>query len=458
MDLSRNEIKGTLLADSGFQLAYEPALNLSWNQLEGPIPSFLSKASTLDLSNNKLSKVDSFLCSTNVSNLNFLDLSSNQLSEELPNCWKHFEHLVFLDLSSNKFSGNIPTTMSSLSSIETLKLDNNRFAGELPSSLKNCTNLRVFDLESNELSGPIPKWLGVGVSNLAILILRSNHFNGSMPSQLCHLTSIQVLDLSMNNISGSIPKCLNNLTTLAEKGSSHLTIWHSYTSQRESTETHTSSSDAFYDDEVSIMWKGIFAKYKSTLGLLKSIDFSSNRLTGEIPSAITDLVGLVSLNLSRNNLTGQITPNIGKLQSLDSLDISRNQIHCAIPTSLARIDRLAYLDLSYNNLSGEIPTSTQLQGFDPSVYAGNSQLCGLPLKKICDPKGTGQPNVSSNQEDHDELKTQDFYISLGLGFSVGFWGVCGSLIFKKSWRYAYYNFLNASNDWLYVKVALIRRN
>jgi hypothetical protein len=257
----------------------------------------------------------------------------------------------------------------------------------------------------------------------------------------------------MNNISGSIPKCLNNLTTLAEKGSSNLTIWHRYTSQNRST----TWSGQIYNDEVSIMWKGIFAKYKSTLGLLKSIDFSSNRLTGEIPSAITDLVGLVSLNLSRNHLTGQITPDIGKLQSLDSLDISRNQIHGAIPTSLARIDRLAYLDLSYNDLSGEIPTGTQLQGFNPSVYAGNSQLCGLPLKKICDPKGTGRPNVSSNQEDHDELITQDFYISLGLGFAVGFWGVCGSLIFKRSWRYAYYKFLNASNDWLYVKVALIRR-
>ncbi|KAK9910471.1 hypothetical protein M0R45_034431 [Rubus argutus] len=197
--------------------------------------------------------------------------------------------------------------------------------------------------------------------------------------------------------------------------------------------------------------------YKNTLGLVKRIDLSSNRLTGEIPSEITHLVGLVSLNLSRNHLTGQIPPEIGKLKSLDSLDLSRNQINGRIPTSLAQIDGIGYLDLSYNNLSGEIPTGTQLQGRDPSFYVGNSLLCGLPLKKICDPEGTSRPNVSSNQEDPDALITQGFYMSLGLGFVVGFWGVCGSLIFKRSWRYAYYKFLNASNDWLYVKVALMRR-
>ncbi|PRQ57851.1 putative transferase [Rosa chinensis] len=212
----------------------------------------------------------------------------------------------------------------------------------------------------------------------------------------------------------------------------------------------------YYEDDATFMWKGIMSSYKNTLGLVKRIDLSSNRLTGEIPSEITHLVGLVSLNLSRNNLTGQIPLEIGKLKSLDSLDLSSNKIGGRIPTSLDRIDRLTYMNLSYNNLSGEIPTGTQLQSFDPSFYAGNPQLCGRPLE-ACNLEGTGRPNVSSDQEDPDELITPGFYISLGLGFAVGFWVVCGTLIFKRSWRYAYYNFLNALNDWLYVRVALIRR-
>ncbi|XP_061999106.1 receptor-like protein EIX1 [Rosa rugosa] len=117
-----------------------------------------------------------------------------------------------------------------------------------------------------------------------------------------------------------------------------------------------------------------------TLGLVKRIDLSSSRLTGD-RYQFTDLVGLVSLNLSRNHLTGQITPDIGKLQSLDSLDISRNQIDGAIPTSLARIDRLAYLDLSYNRLSGEIPTGTQLKGFDASVFVETLSCVDLHFKR-----------------------------------------------------------------------------
>ncbi|KAL6126169.1 hypothetical protein ACLB2K_074220 [Fragaria x ananassa] len=196
LDLSCNVIKGAV-TDSGFEFAYQPAVNLSWNQLKGPIPSFFSKAQSLDLSNNKFSKLDSFFCATTLSYLNYLDLSSNHISGELPDCWEQFGDLVFLDLSNNTFAGNIPSTVGSLSSIETLKLDNNMFVGELPSSLKNCTNLRAFDVENNELSGPILEWLGVGAFKLGILILRSNHFNGSMPRQLCHLINIQVLDLSM---------------------------------------------------------------------------------------------------------------------------------------------------------------------------------------------------------------------------------------------------------------------
>ncbi|CAL8122750.1 unnamed protein product [Prunus armeniaca] len=180
------------------------------------------------------------------------------------------------------------------------------------------------------------------------------------------------------------------------------------------------------------IWKGRMHSYKNTLGLVKRIDPSRNRLTGEISSEITHLVGLVSLNLSGNQLTGQITLEIGNLQSLDALDLSRNRIEGRIPTSLSRIDRISFLDLSFNNLSGEIPIKTQLQGFDPSVYAGN-QLCGPPLKNLCADQNV-QTELSNQEDDKDELITLGFYISMGLGFAAGFWGfwgVCGTLIFKR---------------------------
>ncbi|KAL6289279.1 hypothetical protein ACE6H2_006789 [Prunus campanulata] len=439
------------LGDLFFQVEfpYNSELHLSSNQIEGPIPSTLSTASYLDLSNNNISGSPSFLCASAYMSLTFLNLSSNSFSGELPDCWSRLETLVMLDLSNNAFSGKIPMTIGSLFQMQTLKLRSNRFVGELPSLLKNCTSLEVFDLGDNKLSGPIPTWLGVSFKNLVILMLSNNHFNGSMPSQLCHLTHIKIMDFSMNNISGSIPKCLNNLTILAQEGNPSLSNTHTYGGSR------PNESVTNYEDDASFIWKGRMQTYKSTLGLVKRIDLSSNRLTGEIPSEITHLVGLISLNLSRNQLTGQITPEIGNLQSLDSLDLSRNQIDGGIPTSLARIDRLSFLDLSYNNLSGKIPTGTQLQSFDPLDYAENPQLCGPPLKKMC--ADQNEPTDWSNEEDKDEFITLGFYISMGIGFVAGFWGVCGTLIFKRSWRYAYFKFLNDLNDWLYVRIALIKR-
>ncbi|XP_048421912.1 receptor-like protein EIX2 [Pyrus x bretschneideri] len=334
-----------------------------------------------------------------------------------------------------------------------LKLRSNEFVGELPLSLKNCRSLMVLDLADNQLSGSIPKWLGASFRNLVILMLSSNHFHGSLPSQLCDLIYIQILDVSVNNISGGIPNCLKTLTTLAQKGNSFLTVQHAYSRIAD----QQSSWEDLYEDNEIFIWKGSMRVYRNTLGLVRSIDFSSNRLTGEIPGEISRLVGLVSLNLSRNQLTGQITPNIGKLESLDSLDLSRNHIDGRIPTSLARISRLGVLDLSHNNLVGKIPTSTQLQSFDPSVYAGNPQLCGPPLQNLCDIKEMGPDQVSNEEDKDDQLTRYGFYISMGLGFFVGFWGVCGSLIFIRGWRYTYFKFLNSLNDWLYVRVVMIKR-
>ncbi|ONI27082.1 hypothetical protein PRUPE_1G067000 [Prunus persica] len=406
MDISHNQMRGPV---GNIRLEFASHLNLSWNQLEGLIPSILSKVLALDLSHNNFSGAASILCATEDSNLTFLDLSSNYVSGELPDCWIHFKKLVFLDLSNSSLFGKIPTTMG-----------NNRFVGELSSQLKNCTKLTLFDLGENNLSCSIPEWLGASLPNLGILILRGNQFYSSIPPQLCHLTHIQILDLSMNNISGTIPKCLNNLSALTQKGNSSLTIQHYYTYQLDKVLISWP-----YDNEASLTWKGVRSKYKSTLGLVKSIDLSSNKLIGEIPSEVTDLVGLVSLNLSRNQLTVQIPPRIGMLQE--------------IPKSLSWIDRIGYLDLSENDLSGKIPIGTQLQSFGPSSYGGNPLLCGLPLLRTCTEEEKG------------------FYISLGLGFAIGFWGVFGTLLFNRSCRYTYFNFWTCFIDWLYVKAEIIRQ-
>ncbi|XP_024642177.1 receptor-like protein EIX2 [Medicago truncatula] len=224
-------------------------------------------------------------------------------------------------------------------------------------------------------------------------------------------------------------------------------------SQGLSTHLYLINSDLFeYDLDAFLTWKGVEHVFNNNgLVLLKVVDLSSNHFSEEIPPEIADLIQLVSLNLSRNNFAGKIPSNIGNLTSLDSLDLSRNKLLGSIPPSLSQIDRLSVLDLSHNQLSGKIPTSTQLQSFNPSSYEDNLDLCGPPFVKFCvKGKPPHEPKVEV-QDDEDLLLNRGFYISLTFGFIIGFWGVFGSILIKRSWRHAYFRFMNNLVDNIYVK-------
>ncbi|KAH9648760.1 hypothetical protein KPL70_025724 [Citrus sinensis] len=458
LNLSNNHIKGKL---PELSLRFDgtrsggTSIDINSNHFEGPIPPLPSNSLFLNLSKNKFSGSVSFLCSISENTWNFLDLSSNLLSGGLPDCWLHFDSLFVLNLANNRFSGQIPDSMGFLNNIRTLNLHNNRLAGELPSSLRNCSQLRVLDLGKNAFFGEIPTWIGESLQNLIVLSLKSNNFHGNIAYQLCHLGFIQILDLSLNIISGNIPKCFNNFSAMTYERCSNPTIGFA------KSFLVLPGIGYYYKYLVNLLltWKGSENEYKSTLGLVRCLDLSSNKLDGAIPEEIMDLVGLIALNLSRNNLTGPITPKIGELTSLDFLDLSRNLFSGSIPSSLSQLSGLGVLDFSYNNLSGKIPLGTQLQSFNASVYAGNLELCGLPLANMCpDEESTPSPGTDDDsdtlEDEDDQFLTLEFYVSSILGFFVGFWGVCGTLMLNRSWRHGYFNFLTGMKDWVYVTAAV----
>ncbi|KAJ9678526.1 hypothetical protein PVL29_020649 [Vitis rotundifolia] len=451
-NISNNQITGTLPNVSS-KFDYSRYIDMSSNYLEGSITQLPSYLARLDLSNNKFSGSITLLCTVANSYLVYLDLSNNLLSGELPNCWPQWKNLKVLNLENNHFSGKIPKSFGSLQWIQTLHLRNNNLIGELPSSLKKCKSLSFIDLAKNRLSGKIPLWIGGSLPNLMVLNIRSNKFSGSISPEICQLKKIQILDLSDNNMSGTIPRCLGNFTAMTKKGTLTIAYSFGYPCNRYNRECGGNWS---YVESELVKWKGREFEYKNTLGLVKSIDLSSNKLTGEIPKEVTDLLELVSLNFSRNSLIGSIPTTIGQLKSLDVLDLSQNQLIGEIPASLSEIDRLSTLDLSNNNLSGKIPRGTQLQSFNTSSYEGNPTLCGPPLLKKCPgDKAEGTPKAYSYEDDIQQNGNDMwFYVSIALGFIVGFWGVCGTLLLNNSWRYAYFQFLNKIKDWLYVTTTI----
>ncbi|XP_074318009.1 receptor-like protein EIX2 [Silene latifolia] len=444
--LSHNRLHGKLPTDFPIVLDMNPAIDLSFNFLEGTIPSFFSNALYLNLSRNNFSGHVSFLCKNPLGLA--IDLSHNNLSGELPECWSVLSFISVFDLSNNSFSGQLPSSLANLSYLQSLHLRNNKFSGKLPLSLCNLTFLLYLDLGDNLFSGEIPGCLGHALKNLVVLSLRNNSISGSIPPQLCH-PSIQILDLSMNNISGVIPKCLCKLQAMTQKKSLPIVM--------NDTNRTFSTIGVPHKDYISLVLKGYLYNDANHLELVKSLDLSGNNLRGSIPGEISCLTGLISLNFSGNNLSGSITSKIGRLKSLESLDLSNNHLSGAIPSTISDLNFLGTLSLVNNNFSGRIPTGTQIQGFNASAFAGNPGLCGEPLPNKC--PGNGDRKGSSINKDDQNPRDNAFdlglYISVALGFITGFWAFCGVLVLKRSWRIAYFRVWIHVYDKLYVLVTLM---
>ncbi|KAL6199940.1 hypothetical protein ACLB2K_029722 [Fragaria x ananassa] len=463
VDLSNNQIRGKLPFHMNSPSLYH--IDLNHNVFEGPLPQWSSAASYLDLRSNPFSgpipsnydqllpnlaelylsdnnlsgSIPPSLC--NMSSLTVLILRSNHLSGDFSRAWSMWPYIQAVDVSYNDLTGNITSSMGVPSSLWVLNLSNNNFTGQIPSSLfQNCTNLWSIDLAGNKFTGGVPLPLQTRSpvsSNLRRIQLRSNSLSGHIPNRLCSLQSLHVIDLSRNNFSGTIPKCLYNLTALAFGND---------------TDTGDSTLSDFYDDPyheaTTLTLKGQELVYNKTLPLVNTIDFSSNHLDGEIPEGISSLIALGTLNLSRNHLTGNIPLKIGNLRWLETLDLSHNHLSGHIPHSLSSLTSLSHLDLSHNNLSGRIPSGNQLQTLnDSSIYESNPSLCGVPLSTLCPGDAALAPadlGDDDHNDDDDDDKNRKFgmYVSGALGFIIGFWSVCGTLVMKKSWRYAYFLFFD----------------
>ncbi|XP_030959113.1 receptor-like protein EIX2 [Quercus lobata] len=455
LDLSHNKLMGNLPKSLNFSSLKSVLLDFNhlegplplWpnvtrlflrsNLLSGPIPIRISQEMphliALDLSGNYLN--GSIPSSINgLGQLMYLALSNNSLSGNIDYHWESMRSLVFIDLSKNNLSGGIPSSMCSLPSLMWLQLSNNNFSGNLSLCLKFVPgkSLLTLDLGENRLSATIPEWIGERLPSITILSLRGNMLFGDIPKQLCGITSIHVLDLAQNNFSGSIPSCFGSLTGYK---SFHGNIYAGITKH------------------MDLVVKGRQYEYYDQISNVNLMDFSKNSLSGGIPTELTNLTLLNSLNLSWNHLTGVIPENIGALRQLESLDLSSNHLSGHIPSSMSSMTFLSHLNLSYNNLSGQIPSTNQFQTFnDPSIYEGNPQLYGPP------PLPTSLSMPSDRNAEHkngeDQFEKLWLYLSIALGFIVGFWVVCGSLLINKSWRNAYFCFADKMKDRLLVIIAV----
>ncbi|CAN6709904.1 unnamed protein product [Malus baccata var. baccata] len=348
LDISGNQFNGTFTEVIG-QLKMLTDLDISYNSLEGVVSqvifSNLKKLKSFSAQDN------SFTLKTSRGwlppfQLESLQLDSWHLGPEWPVWLQTQTQLSDLSLSGTGISSTIPTWFWNLSSqLNYLNLSHNQLYGEIQ-NIVVASPYSVVDLGSNQFTGALP----IVSTSLAWLDLSNSSFSGSVfhffcdgtdePKQLCllHLGNnrltgkvpdcwmswpfLTVLNLDNNNLTGNVPMSMGYLEWLE---SLHLRNNHLYGELPHSLQNCT---------------------------MLKVVDLSGNGFAGSIPIWIgKSLSGLYVLNLRSNKFEGDIPNEVCYLKSLQILDLAHNELSGMIPRCFHNLSTLANFSDSFSPTS-----------------------------------------------------------------------------------------------------------
>ncbi len=266
-------------------------------------------------------------------------------------------------------NGPVPAALANLSSVESLDLSVNQLAGAIPPELGSLSDLRDLSLSDNQLEGAIPPELG-SLSDLRDLSLSDNQLEGSIPAEIGGLSSLESLWLEDNErLWGTLPLSLLGLENLAHFGYSGTRLCAPDDPEMarwlEGLQTHRGSGvDCVASDRAVLE-----ALYHATDGpdWVDADNWLTEAPLAEWYGVETDSTGrVVALDLSGrlddatgewlpHGLSGPVPVELGILSSLESLDLSINQLTGAIPPELGGLAHLRALGLAGNQLTGVIP-------------------------------------------------------------------------------------------------------
>ncbi|QCE11869.1 protein brassinosteroid insensitive 1 [Vigna unguiculata] len=176
-------------------------LDLSYNQLEG----------SLDISENETFKWPT--------NLQYLSLRNNRLSNRFVSSLRGLPHLQFLDLSYNQLKGALDiSALLTLSSLTNLDLSHNGIQNLVAhEDSKSLSKLDVLDLDENMIDGTkLRESLRALSSSIREISMSYNYFNGTIIAGDFHdLSNLEDLRLDGNTITDNeFFKNIGNLTSL----------------------------------------------------------------------------------------------------------------------------------------------------------------------------------------------------------------------------------------------------
>ncbi|KAK4582434.1 hypothetical protein RGQ29_025570 [Quercus rubra] len=328
------------------------ALNLTSKKLSGSIPPSIG----------------------NLTYLTGIYLRNNSFYDEIPQEVGRLQHLQHLNLSWNSFGGKLPTNLSYCTQLRVLDVDSNDLVGQIPNHLSSLSKLVKLCLGKNSLTGTIPAWIG-NFSSLYVLRLPENNFQGSIPGGLGRLSSgnnftgpipksfsnasqLRSLDLNQNGLIGTVPQNLANLQGLRWLNLGENSLGKGKDGDLSFLNFLANCTSLEFLNLESNNFGGVLPSSIANLSpQLNILAMSENKIHGNIPTGIGNLINLNDLRLDNNYLGGTLPHVLGKLQELNVLHLENNNFFGPIPSTLGNLTTLIELYMEGNRFEGRIPPS-----------------------------------------------------------------------------------------------------
>jgi LRR receptor-like serine/threonine-protein kinase FLS2 len=181
---------------------------------------------------------------------------------------------------------------------------------------------------------------------------------GAIPREIGNLQNLELFNIGGNNLTGPIPFEIFNISTIRE---------------------------------IAMPFNNLIGHLPSNVGSnLQRLYLEGNKLSGTIPSSISNASELTQLDLNGNSFSGLIPKSLGNLWLLNWLNLARNNLtidsstpELNIFSSLSNLANLNVLDLSNNLLNDNLPSSignlsTSLQ----KLYIDNCNIKGIIPREI----------------------------------------------------------------------------
>ncbi|XP_047996815.1 insulin-like growth factor-binding protein complex acid labile subunit [Leguminivora glycinivorella] len=416
IDFSHNNIQGVLQNNIAPYVTLRH-LNLSYNYIES-LSKFtfgnLTGLLTLDISNNKIFKLDSSL--DGLVSLQELYLDHNDLTHLSKDNFRSLFALQYLNISSNSLKSIESSSFIALSSLKQLDLSNNMITAILKSTFQNNSVLYSLDVSFNKIS-KIESGAFAG-AHITDLKLHNNTLAGYLDTDAFNGLYFEKLDLSDADIGELGPDLFGPHPTFRTLD--------------------------FSNNCISKISKTTFRN----LDYLQELDLSHNKLRS-IDFDTTGLKNLSHFYIKNNDIKQIRRDAFEPLTKLQMVDLSNNSIENIQIQSFNNLKILHTLNLQNNPIS-DIPRQT----FSGLSSCYDLDLSGSKIKTLRNNSFNGMVSLNKLNLSHSDIKLLEFNVFNGtkaiefldLSFNQIESFSINSIHLKLTWIYLSYNVITSISD------------